>query len=112
MKTKAEMRAELAALAIERGGKFYRPDGSEIPFKRIEPRKRSSAITCLPHNREQHTFDLLDADSGVGADGRSRMRIFSSDREAADGTFHVMPCTMSAEYPGPRCERTMQSTAS
>jgi hypothetical protein len=97
--TKAEMRAELAALMIERDGKFYRPDGSEIPFTRCKPYKRSSMIAAPPDRREQSFFDLLDVDSAGGAlsDGRKRMLIYASDRMAAEGGFHVLPCSPSAE---------------
>jgi hypothetical protein len=92
------MRAELAALISERDGKFYRPDGSEIPFKRFEPRKRSFVLAPAPANRNDasYTFDWLDADSGVGDYGRSRMKIFSSDLPAADGAFIVLPCRPAA----------------
>jgi hypothetical protein len=95
--TKAEMRAELAALMIERDGKFYRPDGSGIPFKRFEPRKRSSASFLRAPSRA-YQFEVLhsDWDDSRSLDGRTRMKIFSSDRPAADGGFHILPCSTAA----------------
>jgi hypothetical protein len=91
------MRAELAALVIERDGKFYRPDGSEIPFTRLKAGKRSSA-SILRAPARVYQFEVLhsDWDDSRSLDGRTRMKIFSSDRSAAEGGFHVLPCSQSA----------------
>jgi hypothetical protein len=87
------------ALYREHEGRFYRPDGTEIPFKRCKAGELSEAIDAGALGRIENAFDLLHADGAQGAldDGRQRVNIFHPDHQderdaPADRGQWVMPC--------------------
>jgi hypothetical protein len=83
------------ALYHEHEGRFYRPDGSEIPFKRCKAGELSEAIDAGALGRIENAFDLLHADGARGAlnDGRQRVNIYHPDHlDGTDRGQWVMPC--------------------
>jgi hypothetical protein len=93
--TQAEMRAELAALIIERDGRFYRPDGSEIPFTRLKAGKRSQLGYAPPRQGGLGVFETADW-GDVLKDGRPRAKIFDPSYPEADSSYLVLPCRPAA----------------
>jgi hypothetical protein len=91
------------ALYHEQEGRFYRPDGSEIPFKRCKPGEQSPDLRFRVDGRIQFAFDQLRTDDECGLlnDGRSRVPIVHPDyfshlpsEPNADGSW-VIACPRS-----------------